>query len=178
MTPLASSIVAFTAAATLLTVTPGLDTALVLRTAAVEGPRRALMAGLGICLGCLAWGAIVALGLGILLHASHFAYTMLKWAGAFYLVWLGVQLLLSKRDALDAPVRSGRGEIAGGSVVRAVPLKALPLEEMGRMAASPGSSLSGGPWLGGGGLRDPLRALRTRPPLPNPSPSRGGAPLP
>src|SRR3954462_7392142 len=107
MPPLASSILAFTAAASLLTVTPGLDTALVLRTAAVEGPRRALLAGLGICLGCLAWGAVVALGLGILLEASHLAYTMLKWAGAFYLLWLGTQLLLSKRDALDAPVHTG-----------------------------------------------------------------------
>src|SRR3954469_20660904 len=101
MTPLASSIVAFTAAALLLTVTPGLDTALVLRTAAVEGPRRALVAGLGICLGCLAWGAVVALGLGILLEASRLAFTLLKWAGALYLAWLGVQLLLSKRERLD-----------------------------------------------------------------------------
>src|SRR4051812_14473301 len=103
MTPLATSIAAFTAAAALLTVTPGLDTALVLRTAAVEGPRRALLAGLGICLGCLAWGAVVAMGLGILLQASHLAYRVLKWAGAAYLLWLGVQLLLSKREALAAP---------------------------------------------------------------------------
>ena len=111
MTPLAASIIAFTAAASLLTVTPGLDTALVLRTAAVEGPRRALLAGLGLCLGCLAWGAVVAFGLGILLQASHLAYTMLKWAGAFYLLWLGVQLLLSKRDAIEGPARANRGNM-------------------------------------------------------------------
>ena len=85
MTPLASSLAAFTAAAALLTVTPGLDTALVLRTAAAEGARRALTAGLGICLGCLAWGALVALGLGMLLQASRLAYAMLKYAGAAYL---------------------------------------------------------------------------------------------
>ena len=108
MTPLASSIAAFAAAAALLTVTPGLDTALVLRTAAVEGPRRALTAALGICLGCLAWGAVVALGLGMLLQASRMAYTILKWAGALYLLWLGVQLLLSKREHFDGRVRAGR----------------------------------------------------------------------
>jgi threonine/homoserine/homoserine lactone efflux protein len=105
------SLLAFTAAAALLTVTPGLDTALVLRTAAAEGTRRALLAGLGICLGCLAWGAIVALGLGVLLQASAFAYTLLKWVGAAYLVWLGVRLLRSKRDGFD----DGAPRIAGGA---------------------------------------------------------------
>ena len=121
MTPLASSIAAFTAAAALLTVTPGLDTALVLRTAAVEGPRRALVAALGICLGCLAWGAVVALGLGILLEASHLAYTILKWAGALYLLWLGLQLLLSKREHFDDPVRRGRGNwLARGFLTNAL----------------------------------------------------------
>jgi len=98
MTPLVSSLIAFTIAAGLLTVTPGLDTALVLRTAAAEGARRAFAAALGICLGCLVWGLIVALGLGMLLKASELAYTMLRWAGALYLLWLGIQLIRSKRD--------------------------------------------------------------------------------
>jgi len=49
------ALLAFTLAAGLLTLTPGLDTALVLRTAAVEGPRRAGFAALGIVAGCLAW---------------------------------------------------------------------------------------------------------------------------
>jgi threonine/homoserine/homoserine lactone efflux protein len=121
MTPLTSSLVTFTAAAALLTVTPGLDTALVLRTAAVEGPRRALLAALGICLGCLAWGAAVALGLGMLLKASLLAYTVLKYAGAAYLLWLGVQLLLSRRERFDAPVRAGKGNwLARGFLTNAL----------------------------------------------------------
>lgn len=121
MTPLASSLAAFTAAAALLTVTPGLDTALVLRTAAVEGPRRALTAALGICLGCLAWGAIVALGLGMLLKASMIAYTILKYAGAAYLIWLGVQLLLSRRERFDGPARTRGGNwLARGFLTNAL----------------------------------------------------------
>ena len=100
MSPLAGSLVAFAAAAALLTVTPGLDTALVLRTAAVEGRRRAFAAAIGIGLGCLAWGGLVALGLGALLAASELAYRVLKWAGAAYLLWLGLQLILSKRTGL------------------------------------------------------------------------------
>lgn len=102
MSPLEQSLVAFTLAAALLTVTPGLDTALVLRTAAAEGSRRALAAGLGICLGCLVWGAVVALGLGALLAASETAYTILKWVGGIYLLCLGLRLILSSRDDFGA----------------------------------------------------------------------------
>jgi threonine/homoserine/homoserine lactone efflux protein len=114
MSPLEQSLIAFTLAAALLTVTPGLDTALVLRTAAVEGARRAWFAAVGICLGCVAWGAIVALGLGMLLAASEIAYTILKYAGAAYLVYLGVTLILARRDSYgDAEAT----ESAGGALL-------------------------------------------------------------
>jgi threonine/homoserine/homoserine lactone efflux protein len=102
MSPLEQSLIAFTLAAALLTVTPGLDTALVLRTAAAEGARRAFAAALGICLGCLAWGALVAAGLGMLLQASELAYMALKWLGAAYLLYLGLRLILVPRDATGA----------------------------------------------------------------------------
>ena len=108
MTPLVQSLIAFTLAAALMTVTPGLDTALVLRTAAVEGGRKAFFAGLGICLGCLVWGVAAAFGLGILLQASELAYAVLKWAGAAYLVYLGIGLILSRRDGMLAAVAPGR----------------------------------------------------------------------
>jgi len=103
MSPLEPSLIAFTLAAALLTVTPGLDTALVLRTAAAEGPRRALAAALGICLGCLAWGALVAVGLGMLLQASELAYLALKWIGAAYLLYLGLRLIFARRGQPGAP---------------------------------------------------------------------------
>jgi threonine/homoserine/homoserine lactone efflux protein len=96
------SLIAFTLAAALLTVTPGLDTALVLRTAAAEGARRAFAASLGICLGCLAWGALVAVGLGMLLEASELAYVALKWIGASYLLYLGVRLIFGRRGEVEA----------------------------------------------------------------------------
>jgi threonine/homoserine/homoserine lactone efflux protein len=99
---LVQALSAYVLAAGLLTVTPGLDTALILRTAAVEGPRRAAFAALGVNLGCLIWGAAVALGLGALLAASTLAFTVLKWAGAAYLVWLGLNLILKPRDRFDA----------------------------------------------------------------------------
>ncbi|WJT00436.1 LysE family translocator [Novosphingobium humi] len=92
---------AFVASAALLTVTPGLDTVMVLRTASVEGPRPAAMAAGGIALGCLIWGAAVSLGLGALLQASQIAYTAVKLAGAAYLLWLGVKLLINPRKSLE-----------------------------------------------------------------------------
>ncbi|WP_269716555.1 LysE family translocator [Caulobacter sp. NIBR2454] len=101
------SLLAFTAAAALLTVTPGLDTAMVLRTAAAEGPRRAALAGLGINIGCLVWGAAVATGLGALLTASQTAFTALKWAGAAYLLWLGLKLILKPRQSFDLSAPGG-----------------------------------------------------------------------
>ncbi|MEA3065280.1 MAG: hypothetical protein QOJ27_1732 [Sphingomonadales bacterium] len=113
MSPLEQSLVAFTLAAALLTVTPGLDTALVLRTAAAEGPRRAFAAALGICLGCLAWGGLVAIGLGVLLAASVLGYLVLKWAGAAYLLYLGLRMILVPRgdeEGFDAaPAAAGTG---------------------------------------------------------------------
>lgn len=77
--PVTDSLLAYILAATLLTLTPGLDTALVLRTATVEGGRKAFHAALGIDMGCFIWGALVAFGLGALLAVSEFAYTLLKW---------------------------------------------------------------------------------------------------
>jgi threonine/homoserine/homoserine lactone efflux protein len=97
----AQSLAAFVVAAGLLTVTPGLDTALILRTSTVEGPRKAVLAMLGISGGLLVWGAAVAVGLTALLTASQIAFTILKWVGAAYLVWLGVTLLLRPRQRFD-----------------------------------------------------------------------------
>ena len=84
----------FTLAAGFLTITPGLDTALVLRTAAVEGRKQGLLAGVGICFGCLVWGAAASFGLSALLAVSSFAYDMLRIVGAIYLGYLGIKLFV------------------------------------------------------------------------------------
>jgi threonine/homoserine/homoserine lactone efflux protein len=95
-------VAAFAAAAALLTITPGLDTALVLRTAASEGPYRAALAGAGIVAGILVWGFLIAVGLAVLIVASAVGFTILKWAGAAYLVYLGVRLVLGAGDRKDS----------------------------------------------------------------------------
>jgi threonine/homoserine/homoserine lactone efflux protein len=88
------ALLSFACAAGLLTITPGLDTALVLRTAAVEGGKRAMLAGVGICSGCLLWGAAASFGLSALLAVSGFAYNVLRIVGAIYLGYLGIKLFI------------------------------------------------------------------------------------
>jgi threonine/homoserine/homoserine lactone efflux protein len=88
------ALLSFTLAAGLLTITPGLDTTLVLRTAAVEGGKQAMLAGAGICFGCLVWGVAASIGLSALLAVSGFAYNLLRIAGAIYLGYLGIKLVV------------------------------------------------------------------------------------
>lgn len=116
---LSPSLLAFIITAGLVTISPGLDSALVLRTAASEGARPAALAGLGIALGCLAWAAVVAAGLGALLEASRLAYDVLRWMGAAYLLWIGYRLLRHpRRNALGElpPARSAHAAFARGAL--------------------------------------------------------------
>lgn len=95
----------------LLTITPGLDTAFILRTSLSQGGKQAFLAALGINLGLLCWGMLVAVGLGSLLMASALAFSIIKYAGACYLGWLGIRMLLKPRksfrvDSKSAPVKA------------------------------------------------------------------------
>ncbi|MFJ7279312.1 LysE family translocator [Kitasatospora sp. NPDC098663] len=80
----------------LLTLTPGLDTALVLRTSALGRRSQAWGVVLGIQTGTLVWGTLTSAGVTALLTASQVAYEVLRWGGAAYLVWMGVGMLRSR----------------------------------------------------------------------------------
>lgn len=95
---MSATLFSFLFAITILTLTPGFDTALVLRTAIAQGWQRAWATALGVTLGCLLWGIAVGLGLGALLMASEIAYNLLKWIGAGWLLYLGIKLLLKPRQ--------------------------------------------------------------------------------
>ncbi|WP_206244722.1 LysE family translocator [Novosphingobium terrae] len=96
-------LLAFVAAAAILTITPGVDTAMVLRASTTGSRREGVLAAAGISLGCLIWGAAVSLGLGAILRASVLAYTIVKLAGAAYLLWLGFGLIFKPRTGLATP---------------------------------------------------------------------------
>ena len=116
MASITTALVAFTAAAGLLTITPGLDTALVLRTATSEGARPASLAAIGIVTACFGWAIMVALGLGALLAASQPAYTVLRAIGACYLLVTGLRMLLRPRQGF---IETGPDPRTGGVVARA-----------------------------------------------------------
>ena len=108
------ALLAFIAAGTVLIVTPGPDTALVLRTAAVEGLRRGAYTSAGICVGLLVWGLAAALGITAVLAASHTAYTVLRAIGAAWLVWLGFNIFF-RRPRPPAAEGGAAGSVPDGS---------------------------------------------------------------
>jgi threonine/homoserine/homoserine lactone efflux protein len=85
----------FIAAGWLLNLTPGPDVLYIVSSALRSGARAGMVAALGIVSGCFVHVFAAALGVGALLATSATAFTMLKWAGAAYLLWMGVKLLLA-----------------------------------------------------------------------------------
>ncbi|MDR7301127.1 LysE family translocator [Haloactinomyces albus] len=90
--------------AVLITVAPGPDTALGLRNSLRGGTSAMWWTGLGCCSGLLVHAAASVAGLSALLAASAAAYTVVKIAGAAYLVWLGASTLWKSRRDRKAPV--------------------------------------------------------------------------
>jgi threonine/homoserine/homoserine lactone efflux protein len=88
-----SQLLAFVGAAILIALTPGADTALVVRNALVAGAPAARRTALGSSAGLLVWGAASACGVAAVLNASAEVFTAVKLAGAAYLVWLGLQAI-------------------------------------------------------------------------------------
>jgi threonine/homoserine/homoserine lactone efflux protein len=112
--------IAFSLAALLLTITPGLDTMFVARTAMASGARAGMVGGVGVCLGTLTWAAASATGLTALLAASHLAYDALRFIGAVYLGFVGVRMLwASGRRAQTEPMveKPGTGWTPGSARV-------------------------------------------------------------
>ena len=109
--PSASSVASFALVAALVTVTPGLDTALVLRSALTRGRLNAAVTAAGISLGVFVWAVAAATGVSALLTASEVAYDALRIAGAAYMTFLGLRLLTNavrrRRVGVDAPGLGG-----------------------------------------------------------------------
>ncbi len=108
VTVLAFSLVAFIGIAT-----PGPTVLLALTNGSRFGMRRACFGMIGAVLSDFVLIGAVALGLGALLAASEFWFTIVKWVGVAYLAFLGVMLLRS-RGTLDVSLRAG-GEDGAGS---------------------------------------------------------------
>ncbi len=96
----------FIAAGWLLNLTPGPDVLYIVTHALRSGARAGIVAGLGITTGCFVHIFAAALGVGALLAASATAFNLLKWAGAAYLLYVGVRLLFSRAQGNVLPSAS------------------------------------------------------------------------
>ena len=91
----------FIVAAIILNLTPGVDTIYILTRSIAQGSRAGLVSVAGIMTGCVVHVLCAAFGLSLILSTSATAFTLVKWAGAFYLIFLGLKTLVNKKNAFE-----------------------------------------------------------------------------
>ncbi len=101
----------FLAAGIALNLTPGPDTMYIIGRSIAQGRRAGFLSVFGISTGSLVHTTAAAFGLSAILVASAFAFSLVKWAGAAYLIYLGIELLLRK----GSEVPNITGEVAGAN---------------------------------------------------------------
>jgi threonine/homoserine/homoserine lactone efflux protein len=94
-------LLAFVGASLILALTPGPAVVYILARTLSQGRASGLASVAGVALGNLGNAAGAALGLAALFAVSSAAFTLVKWAGAIYLVWMGVRMLRSAGVAGD-----------------------------------------------------------------------------
>lgn len=113
-------LVPYLAVIAVLTITPGPDMLLVLRNGIHGGAQAAWVTGLGCCLGIAIHALLAVLGLSAILAASAEAFTVVKVAGAAYLVFIGVQAVVGsfrrERSSAGAYAVPARGAYGASSV--------------------------------------------------------------
>jgi len=83
----------FLAASALLAIAPGPDVIYVLTRGIAQGPKAGLAAAFGFASGCIFHTLLAALGIAALIRSSDWAFDAVRYAGAAYLVWIGIQAL-------------------------------------------------------------------------------------
>jgi len=97
----------FVVASLVLIATPGQDMILVMSRSVVQGPKAGVATAAGVSVGLIGHTILATVGLGAILRASEWLFVALKLAGAAYLFYLGIGLLVARHDALALPA-SGR----------------------------------------------------------------------
>ncbi len=121
----------FVVAGLLLNLTPGPDVLYIASHALKSGARAGIVAALGITAGCFVHIFAAAVGVSALLAASATAFTVLKWVGAAYLVWVGLRMLRSSAPpALDVAAQDTGSQ-------QAPDLKSVFLRGFGTNALNP-----------------------------------------
>jgi threonine/homoserine/homoserine lactone efflux protein len=87
----------FVVASTLLAIAPGPDVIYVLTRGIAQGRKAGLAAALGFASGCIFHTVLAAVGIAALIRSSELAFDLVRYAGAAYLVWIGIQALRHRR---------------------------------------------------------------------------------
>ncbi len=91
----------FIGAVVLLVVAPGPDMVYMLTRTIAEGRKAGIVAAIGINVGAYVHVIAAILGISAILATSSIAFTTLKWMGACYLIWIGIQAMMSKAGPLQ-----------------------------------------------------------------------------
>ena len=97
MNQLMLNVPAFAFATLLLVMVPGQGVAMVLRQSILGGSKAAFLSAIGNCVGILTWAIASAIGLSAIFAQSHTAYSILKWVGVSYLLFVSHQTLFALR---------------------------------------------------------------------------------
>lgn len=116
--PDSTQLLMFIVAGWLLNLTPGPDVLYIVSSALKSGVRAGMVAALGIVSGCFVHVFAAALGVGALLATSATAFTVLKWVGAAYLMWMGVKLLRAKGGSSVVPAAASHEPADLGRIFR------------------------------------------------------------
>ena len=114
-----TALLGFAAASTLLILAPGPDSMLVMRNTMRGGLKAGYITACGTMSGLAIWALAAALGLSALLRVSQAGYDVLRFAGAGYLIWLGVTSLGLRRRTAEPTVPATRRGRSGGTGGRA-----------------------------------------------------------
>jgi threonine/homoserine/homoserine lactone efflux protein len=143
---------AFCVASIVLAVTPGPAVFYIITRTLSQGRRAGLASVAGVALGNLGNALGAAIGLAALFAVSSLAFTVVKYAGAAYLVWLGIKALRSRGEGDVAPVRASDWRLAfrdGFLVALLNPKTAIFFAAFLPQFMSPaGSAIGQSVWLG------------------------------
>jgi homoserine/homoserine lactone efflux protein len=103
------SLIAFFVAAAALALVPGPTVTVIIANSLKHGTRAGLMNVLGTQAGVVIWLSVAAVGLGAAIKLMGVWFDVLRYAGAAYLVWMGIKLFMSKGDLAVATERARPG---------------------------------------------------------------------
>lgn len=134
----------FVPMAAILVILPGPDFALIAKISLMNGRPQGQAAAVGVALGICVHTTAAMLGISAIIAQSVLWFSALKYVGAAYLVWLGIQALRSGQAVSESMDKQGQPDAA---MAEAAQLDAALAETASPESASPGQGLSLRQWL-------------------------------